>query len=153
MRPEGTSRLCPISDTWQNIPVTDPEHAREIWSQHPYGVLLVCGHSVDVLELPYRIMGLLSAFTGEGLVAPVAVTGRHRSFSCSRPPIGTSCCPLRGGAPARGWLLDCAISTPTDLVLTQRWWTTPVEDQLLLPTQVVLDTLRSTGTGLDDEQE
>ncbi|MBV9162223.1 MAG: hypothetical protein JO281_11855 [Pseudonocardiales bacterium] len=41
---EGTSRLCPISDTCQNILVTDPEHAREIWSEYLYGVLLVCGH-------------------------------------------------------------------------------------------------------------
>lgn len=39
--------------------------------------------------------------------------------------------------------------TATDLVLTQRWWTTPPEGELpLLPTQVVLDAPRSSGLGV-----
>ncbi|MBV9142490.1 MAG: bifunctional DNA primase/polymerase [Pseudonocardiales bacterium] len=53
--------LCPVSDTWRDAPVTDPAHAQEIWSQQPYGVLLVCGRGVDVLELPHRVFGLLPA--------------------------------------------------------------------------------------------
>ncbi|MBV9141866.1 MAG: bifunctional DNA primase/polymerase [Pseudonocardiales bacterium] len=37
---DNASRLCPISDTWQDSPITDPDQAYEIWSEHPYGVLL-----------------------------------------------------------------------------------------------------------------
>jgi hypothetical protein len=58
---EGARRLCPIEDSWRENPVTDPAEAYEVWSEHPYGVLLVCGRGVDVLELPHRLFGLLPA--------------------------------------------------------------------------------------------
>ncbi|MBV9139323.1 MAG: bifunctional DNA primase/polymerase [Pseudonocardiales bacterium] len=57
---EGARRLGPIEDTWADTAVTDPAEAYEIWSEHPYGVLLVCGRGVDVLELPQRLRGLLA---------------------------------------------------------------------------------------------
>ncbi|MBV9139743.1 MAG: bifunctional DNA primase/polymerase [Pseudonocardiales bacterium] len=49
---EGARRLCPIEDSWAQALVTDRVEAYEVWSEHPYGVLLVCGRGVDVLELP-----------------------------------------------------------------------------------------------------
>jgi hypothetical protein len=52
--------LSPISATWRDSPVTDPAEAYEVWCEHPYGVLLVCGRGVDVLELPQRLRGLLA---------------------------------------------------------------------------------------------
>jgi Bifunctional DNA primase/polymerase, N-terminal len=58
---EDATGLGPISDTWRDTPITDPAHAQAIWSQQPYGVLLVCGRGVDVLELPHRVFGLLPA--------------------------------------------------------------------------------------------
>jgi len=39
---QDATRLCPLSDTWSETPVTDPDQAHEIWSDQPYGVLLVC---------------------------------------------------------------------------------------------------------------
>ncbi|MBV9141923.1 MAG: bifunctional DNA primase/polymerase [Pseudonocardiales bacterium] len=69
---DDATGLCPVSDTWRDAPVTDPAHAQEIWSQQPYGVLLVCGRGVDVLELPHRVFGLLPA--PEVPQLPVAAT-------------------------------------------------------------------------------
>jgi Bifunctional DNA primase/polymerase, N-terminal len=57
---EGARRLGPIQDDWWEKPVTDPAEAYEVWCEHPYGVLLVCGRGVDVLELPQRLRGLLA---------------------------------------------------------------------------------------------
>lgn len=70
---EGAMRLCPLEDAWQEAPVTTPERVEEVWSRQPYGVLLVCGRGVDVLELPYRMRELLGA--PELAQVPVAVTG------------------------------------------------------------------------------
>ena len=57
---EGARMLGPIQDSWRENPITDPAEAYEVWSEHPYGVLLVCGRGVDVLELPQRLRGLLA---------------------------------------------------------------------------------------------
>ena len=147
--------LCPVSEAWQQDLITTLEQAEEIWGQHPYGVLLVCGQGVDVLELPLRMMGLLGALTGAGPVVPVALTGsppRFLVFTSTDvdPPL-----PAARGVHLHGagsWI--ALPPTATELVLAQRWWTTPLEGQPLLPTQVVLDTLRSAGTGWpDDEQD
>jgi len=148
---QDATRLCPISETWQQAPVTDPERAYALWSEHPYGVLLVCGRGVDVLELPHRMMGLLSALQS---AVPVAVTGsppRFLVFTATDPdvlPPALRQVRLNG---AGSWI--ALPPTATELVLTQRWWTTPAEDQLrLLPTQVVLDALASAGLGGDDDE-
>jgi Bifunctional DNA primase/polymerase, N-terminal len=69
---EEARMLGPIQDTWRENPVTDPADAYEVWSEHPYGVLLVCGLGVDVLELPQRLTGLLPA--PEVPRVPVAAT-------------------------------------------------------------------------------
>jgi Bifunctional DNA primase/polymerase, N-terminal len=71
---EGARRLGPISDAWQRSPVTDLADVYRIWSEHPYGVLLVCGRGVDVLELPDRLSGLLPA--PEVPQLPLATTAR-----------------------------------------------------------------------------
>jgi Bifunctional DNA primase/polymerase, N-terminal len=149
--------LCPISEAWQDTPVTTPEHAEEIWSQHPYAVLLVCGQGVDVLELPNRMMGLLSIFTGEGPVVPVpvAVTGSLPRFLVFTSTDVDFLLPALPGVRLHGagsWI--ALPPTPTELVLAQRWWTTPLPGQPLLPPQVVCDALRSAGAGWPgDEQE
>jgi Bifunctional DNA primase/polymerase, N-terminal len=58
---QGATMLGPVWECWQNTQVTDPAHCYETWSEHPYGVLLVCGRGVDVLELPPRSQALLRA--------------------------------------------------------------------------------------------
>jgi bifunctional DNA primase/polymerase-like protein len=74
----GFSRVCPLDDTWDSAPITDPEHAEEIWTARRHvGVLLVCGRGVDALEVPFRVAEVLSALglpvLGErGLRAPIA---------------------------------------------------------------------------------
>ncbi|MBV9139313.1 MAG: bifunctional DNA primase/polymerase [Pseudonocardiales bacterium] len=57
---DDARRLCPIEDSWRENPVTDSAEAYEIWSEHPYGVLLVCGRGMDALELPQRLRRLLA---------------------------------------------------------------------------------------------
>lgn len=56
---DGATGLRPIEDTWAEAPVTDPAQAYELWSEHPYSVLLVCGRGVDALEVPRRLRALL----------------------------------------------------------------------------------------------
>ncbi|MBV9142019.1 MAG: hypothetical protein JO115_14070, partial [Pseudonocardiales bacterium] len=34
---DDATALGPIEDNWQNTPITDPDQADQIWSQHPYG--------------------------------------------------------------------------------------------------------------------
>lgn len=146
------TRLCPISDTWPDTSVTAPEHAEQLWSQHPYGVLLVCGHGVDVLELPLPMMGLLPALG----VTPVALTGsppRFLVFTSTDadfllPEVTPTGVRLHG---AGSWI--ALPPTSTELVITQRWWTTPLEDQPLLPTQVALDALRNADAGWPEDEE
>jgi hypothetical protein len=71
---EGASELGPIEDGWAQAPVTDRDQAQELWTNRPYGVLLVCGRGVDVLELPARLaQDALPALAGPGLAGPVAV--------------------------------------------------------------------------------
>lgn len=65
----GFSEVGPVEDTWDLAPVTDFEHAQDIWNRQPYGVLLVCGRGVDALEVPFRVAELLP---GLGLGVPVA---------------------------------------------------------------------------------
>jgi hypothetical protein len=67
--------LCPVEDTWRDTPVTDPAQAWKIWTHEPYGVLLVCGREMTVLELPVTLIGLL---TPTEPVFPVVVTGSQR---------------------------------------------------------------------------
>jgi Bifunctional DNA primase/polymerase, N-terminal len=146
---QDATGLRPISDTWRDTSITDPEYAHEIWSQHPYGVLLVCGLGVDVLELPSSMLGVLSALQSATPVIPVAITGsppQFLVFTATDP--GTVLPDLqevhRHGAGS--WI--ALPPTATELVLMQRWWTMPAEGELpLLPTQVVLDALRSAGPG------
>lgn len=66
----GFCEVGPLEDAWDLVPVTDPEHARDIWTrQRSLGVLLVCGRGVDALEVPFRVAELLP---GLGLGVPVA---------------------------------------------------------------------------------
>jgi hypothetical protein len=132
---EGTPRLCPISDTCQNILVTDPEHAREIWSQHLYGVLLVCGHGVDVLELTHRMIGTTErvhrrgaggAGRGHGVAAAVSGVHGHRLGVLAAAARGCTC---TGRAPGLRYSPPRRTSARAAVVDQL------VEDQPLLPTQ------------------
>lgn len=67
----GFSEVGPLEDAWDLVPVTDLEHAQDIWIRQSYGVLLVCGRGVDALEVPFRVAELLPRL---GLGVPVATT-------------------------------------------------------------------------------
>jgi hypothetical protein len=56
----GFCEVGPLEDAWDLVPVTDPEHAHDIWTrQRSLGVLLVCGRGVDALEVPFGMVELL----------------------------------------------------------------------------------------------
>ncbi|MGH3770377.1 MAG: bifunctional DNA primase/polymerase [Pseudonocardiaceae bacterium] len=76
-RPDETGfpEVCPLQDTWDIAPVTDPERAEDIWTRLRHvGVLLVCGRGIDALEVPFRVAELLPALAHAGLTVPVATT-------------------------------------------------------------------------------
>ncbi|MGH3854570.1 MAG: bifunctional DNA primase/polymerase [Pseudonocardiaceae bacterium] len=69
----GFAQVCPLEDTWDMAPVTDPEHAEQSWTRLRHvGVLLVCGRGIDALEVPFRVHELLPALSSADLVMPVA---------------------------------------------------------------------------------
>lgn len=140
------------------------EHAYDIWRQHPYGVLLVCGRGVDVLQLPYRLEGLLPALPAAGLVVPVALSGPPPQWqlfvatdSGTLLPELTLASVRRHGAGA--WV---ALPPTTLPHMVPARWTAPPPSTAgrPLPTaqevqQVLLDALLSSGlaTGPDDDDE
>lgn len=155
--------LCPAPDNWQHAPLTTAERVEQIWSQAPYGVLLVCGQGVDVLELPHRMRGLLSALTGAPVV-PIAATGvppRFLVFTASG--LGT----LWGDLALTRVRLHAAGAwvalPPTHVLLLspQRWWNPPPdhESPQLRPAQQVQDVLVTAlltsglDTGTDDDED
>jgi len=152
---QDATRLCPLSDTWSETSVTDPDQAHEIWSDQPYGVLLVCGRGVDALELPHQMMGVLTALTGAQPVAPVALTGslpRVLVFTATDSDFLLPALRQVRLHGAGAWI--ALPPTATELVLRQRWWTTPPKGEPpLLPTPVVLDALRNSGTGWPDDED
>jgi hypothetical protein len=153
---DHATRLCPISDTWSDTPLTDPDQAYALWSEQPYGVLLVCGRGVDVLELPHRMMGLLSVLQSVVPVVPVAVTGSPPRFLVFTATDSEFLLPALRQVHLHGEGAWVALPpTATEVVLRQRWWRSPPEDQLqlpLLPTQVVLDALLSSELGGDEDE-
>lgn len=72
----GFSQVCPLEDTWDSAPITDPEHAEELWTARRHvGVLLVCGRGIDALEVSFRVTELLPVLGERGLVAPTTLGG------------------------------------------------------------------------------
>lgn len=156
---DDATALGPIEDGWQSAPVTDPDEAYEIWSQHPYGVLLVCGRGVDVLEVPRRIK-LLPVLTAAGLVVPVAVSGPPLRWQVLMatgsgallPELALASVRLRG---AGAWV--ALPPTPVADLFTARWIALGTASTPLLDAgevqQVLLTALRSSGlaTGPTDE--
>jgi Bifunctional DNA primase/polymerase, N-terminal len=154
--------LCPIEDTWVEAPVTDRVEAYEVWSEHPYGLLLVCGRGVDALELPEELGALLPDAALAQL--PVAV----------RPPIprwllftATGSGVLSGALAQAGVHLHTAGSwvalppTTVEYLSPQRWLTPPqpstdgLRDTETVQHALLTALLRSglgTGPGEDDEQ-
>jgi hypothetical protein len=158
---DNAQGLCPIQDTWRDTPLTTPERAEEIWSQHPYSVLLVCGLGVDVLELPHRMRELLPALP-DGV--PIASTGAPRRwlvFTATGLPTLSPDLDVAGvrchGAGA--WV---ALPPTTVQFLTpQRWWTGAPRERgiTVLPAaeqvqQVLVEALLASGigTGPDDDE-
>lgn len=156
--------LCPIQDNWQHTPLTTAEQVEQIWSQAPYGVLLVCGQGVDVLELPHRMWGLLSALAPGDPVVPIAETGvppRFLVFTASGP--GT----LWGDLALTRVRLHAAGAwvalppTHVHFLTPQRWWNPPPdrESPQLRPAQQVQEVLVTAllasglGTGTDDDED
>ncbi|MBV9139981.1 MAG: bifunctional DNA primase/polymerase [Pseudonocardiales bacterium] len=69
----GFPELCPLEDSWDLTPITDPEQAHEIWTRlRPAGVLLVCGRGIDALEAPSRVTAVLPTLAQRGLRVPIA---------------------------------------------------------------------------------
>ncbi len=165
---QDAQALGPVQDTWRQAPVSDPARAEEIWSQAPYGVLLVCGQAVTVLELPYRFIGLLPALqpvlpSGEP-VAPVVVTGSPPRFLVCTATDSDALLPelILAGVRLHGAGAWVALPpTSTELVLIQRWWTRPAEGQIRLRPvtgvqQVLLAALLGSGLDIrpgDDDEE
>ncbi|MFN2495724.1 MAG: bifunctional DNA primase/polymerase, partial [Pseudonocardiaceae bacterium] len=69
----GAAELGPIADDWPDAAITDPELALTVWTGRPYGVLLVCGQGVDVLELPAPTASTLRTVSRDGVGVPIAV--------------------------------------------------------------------------------
>jgi Bifunctional DNA primase/polymerase, N-terminal len=147
--------LAPIQDSWQDTPVSDPGRAQEIWSQAPYGVLLVCGQGVSVLELPYRMIELLAALQSGHPVVPLGVTGSPPRFLVFTATDSDTLLPefTLAGVRLHGAGAWVALPpSPTELVLIQRWWTKPAESQRQLRPaeqvqQVLLAALLRSGLG------
>jgi Bifunctional DNA primase/polymerase, N-terminal len=155
--------LGPLQDTWHQAPVTDPAQAQQIWSQAPYGVLLVCGQGVSVLELPYRMIELLPALTSGGPVVPVVVAGSPARFLVFTATDSDTLLPewILAGVRLHGAGAWMALPpTSTELALIQRWWTRPAEGPVRLRPaqgvqQVLLAALLRSGLGIrpgDDEE-
>lgn len=161
--------LGPVQDMWRQAPVCDPARVEEIWTRAPYGVLLVCGQAVTVLELPSRFIGLLPALqpglrSGESVV-PVVVTGSPPRFLVFTATDSDVLLPelILAGVRLHGAGAWVALPpTSTELVLIQRWWTRPVEGQprlcpgtgvqrLLLA--ALLDSGLGTGQSDDDDDD
>lgn len=68
---EGLAEMRPLIENW-DAAVMEPDQAWSIWGQQPYGVLLVCGRGIDVLDVPLWVAELLPALADAGLVVPVA---------------------------------------------------------------------------------
>ena len=69
----GFSRVCPLGDTWDSAPITDPERAEEVWTACRHvGVLLVCGRGIDALEVPFRVTEVVPALGQRGVRVPIA---------------------------------------------------------------------------------
>lgn len=69
----GFCEVAPLEDTWDLAPITNPEQAEEVWTRlRQVGVLLVCGHGIDALEVPFRVIELLPALAEQGLRVPIA---------------------------------------------------------------------------------
>lgn len=160
---DAATALCPVKDTWQSTPVTDPDHAQQIWAQQPYGVLLVCGQAVDVLELPHRLAGLLPALVAGNLAVPVAATGpppRWLLFVATGPSTLSADLALASVRlhSAGAWV--ALPPTPVAHLITARWTVPPLQgaERTPLPTaeqvqQVLLDALLRSGlpAGPDDD--
>jgi hypothetical protein len=149
---DNAQTLCPIKDTWWDTPVTDPAQAWDTWTQAPYGVLLVCGRAVAVLDLPVTLMGLL---TPTEALFPVVVTSQSRLLAITKADPETTLSPrlaqagvrLYGASGTGAWV--ALPPTSTGVVLFQRWFTSPAKGQTRLPQaawvqQVLLTALRDT---------
>ncbi len=95
---DNTQTLCPINDTWWDTPITDPAQAWDTWTHAPYGVLLVCGRAVAVLDLPVTLIGLL---TPTEALFPVVATSQSRLLAITKADPKTTLSPRLAQAGVR----------------------------------------------------
>lgn len=147
----GATELGPVADDWESAPVTDVDQALDIWTQKPFGVLLVCGYGVDVLELPSEVAELLPALAARGLTAPptAAVMPPPRWLVYVATVPGQTLLPTLAMAGVvlrtRG---DWVALPPTNLGHTRARWRVEPSDSQVLPDaaavqQVLADALTS----------
>jgi hypothetical protein len=148
----GATGLGPLEDAWEISPLIEWNQAHAVWAHYPYGVLLVCGQGVDVLELPTRLAeAALATLDVLGLTGPIAVLppARWLVFAAS----GSGPLPRLAAWPSvvyRGpgcW----APLPPTDLGhAPARWHVAPEPGVSLPPSQelqhAVIDTLEGGGS-------
>ncbi|HEU0088258.1 MAG TPA: bifunctional DNA primase/polymerase [Pseudonocardiaceae bacterium] len=71
--------LGPLDERWPDQPITTWEQAHATWSHRRYGVLLVCGHGVDAVELPTPLAAaVLLALDTAPVAGPVVALGADR---------------------------------------------------------------------------
>lgn len=154
---EAATTLRPIEDSWAQAPVTDPAEAYKIWSEQPYGVLLVCGYGVSVLELPERMMAVLSVLRAQGLVVPV-IAGEPSGWLVITDANSTTLSPELEAVGARLHGVGSWVALPPTTValrVTALWWVKPFRDHhgvvRLCPAErvqeVLLGALPRSGTG------
>lgn len=129
----GASGLCPVPDDWPHAGITDPAQARTIWTGRPYGLLLVCGQGVDVLELPAAAATTLPDLSRDGLGAPIAVAfppPRWLVFLTSGAPLHPELAAAEATLRGTG---EWVALPPTQLGQARARWRVPPGDDHALP--------------------
>ncbi|HEU0088692.1 MAG TPA: bifunctional DNA primase/polymerase [Pseudonocardiaceae bacterium] len=126
--------LAPLDNQWQHHPIITWEQAHTTWSRRRYGVLLVCGRGVDVLELPMALASAaLPALDTPEVAGPVVVLAPARWLLLVNS--GSGLLPAMAAWPAvvhRGcgqWVP----LPPTDLGHTRAGWHRAPEPGAALP--------------------
>lgn len=88
--------LEPIEQPWTRAGITDVDVAKDMWTQHPYSILMACGQIADAIEIP--------ATLGARITQPLRAAG------CLPPAIAS----LFGT-----WLLLASPGEPVRLELAQ----------------------------------
>lgn len=130
----GAACLQPVLPTWWRRPLWTPAAIDSCWSTVPYGVLLVCGHGIDALELPASTLDRITDVIPEIVRSyPVIALPQGRRIiltSGTNPRLHDELpegCRWRAGA---GWVpLPPTLTSPSASVI----WKNPPDERLALP--------------------